>query len=162
MKKQDGSVRIVVDFRKLNEKSVAEPFYMPICEEVIARLGPAKFLTKLDLAKGFHQIPMAPESRHLTAFSCKFGKYEYLRMPFGLKNAPATFQLVMQKCLIDLESFSSPYIDDIIVFSITWAEHLKHIAAVLERLKVNGFTIKLNKCLWGCSAFEFLGYEVEK
>ena len=91
VKKKDMSIRIVVDYRKLNSVTVYDTFYMPSTEEVIARLGQAQFLSKLDLTKGFHQVPMADNSKDLTTFSCKFGKYRYLRMSFGLKNAPSTF-----------------------------------------------------------------------
>ncbi len=80
-----------VDF--LNSITVAEPFYMPSTEEVIARLGVAKFLSKVDLAKGFHQIPMSECSKMCTAFCCKFGKFEYVRMPFGLCNAPGNISV---------------------------------------------------------------------
>ncbi len=128
VRKKDGSIRIVVDYRKLNQVTEDEPFYMPSTEEISARLGAAHCFSKLDLAKGFHQIPMAKESRKYTAFACKFGKFEYLKMPFGLKNAPATFQLLMQRCLAGLEAFSSPYIDDIIVYSSDWSCHMFHIA----------------------------------
>ncbi len=157
VRKKDGSIRIVVDYRKLNQVTEDEPFYMPSTEEILARLGAAHYLSKLDLAKGFHQIPMAEESSKYTAFACKFGKLEYLKMPFGLKNAPATFQLLMQRCLAGLEAFSSPYIDDIIVYSSDWSCHMFHIAQVLSRLQSHGLTIKISKCLWGCRQFEFLG-----
>ncbi len=75
--KKDGTVRIVVDFRKLNTMTISEPFLMPTTEEIIARLGNAKFLSKLDLCKGFHQVPMHPDVKHLTAFSCRYGKFQY-------------------------------------------------------------------------------------
>ena len=82
---------------------------MPLTEEVIARLGQVQFLSKLDLAKGFHQVPMADNSKDLTTFSCKFGKYRYIRMPFDLKNSPSTFQVMIQNCLLHLEATSSMY-----------------------------------------------------
>ncbi len=130
--KKDGDVRIVVDYRKLNSVTVPEPFQMPSVIETVSRLGKATFLSKLDLLKGFHQVPMSLESRKYTAFSCRHGKYHYKRMPFGLRNAPATFQLLMQEVLRGLEHFSSPYIDDIIIFSVVWDDHLVHINSVLE------------------------------
>ncbi len=81
-------------------------------------------------------------------------------MPFGLRNAPATFQLLMQSCLSNLQSFSEPYIDDIVIFSTSWSDHLSHISQVLSRLSDHGLTVKLKKCLWGCTQFEFLGYVI--
>ncbi len=78
-------MRNAVDFRKLNTMTISEPFLMPTTEEIIARLGNAKFLSKPDLCKGFHQVPMHPDAKHLTAFSCRYGKFQYKKMPFGLK-----------------------------------------------------------------------------
>ncbi len=133
---------------------------MPSVIETVSRLGKAAFLSKLDLLKGFHQVPMSLESRKYTAFSCRHGKYHYKRMPFGLRNAPATFQLLMQEVLRGLEHFSSPYIDDIIIFSVVWDDHLVHINSVLERLSLHGLSVKSCKCCWGYKSFEFLGFIV--
>jgi len=160
VRKKDGSIRIVVDYRKLNSITQPQPFYMPSTEEVIARLGSAVLLSKVDLAKGFHQIPMAEDAKKFTAFSCKYGKFQYVRMPFGLRNAPATFQLLMQQVLSDLNEFCEPYIDDVVIYSGCWKDHLSHIDQVLTRLKAHGLTIKPAKCLWGATKFEFLGYIV--
>ena len=160
VKKKDMSIHIVVDYRKLNSVTVYDPFYMPLTEEVIARLGQAQFLSKLDLAKGFHQVPMADDSKDFTTLSCKFGKCRYLRMPFGLRNVPSTSQVMMQRCLLHLEAFSSPYIDDVIIFCQTWSDHLSHLFQLLFRLKLHGLTVKQSKCSWGCIKFEFLGYVV--
>ena len=107
VKMKDMSIRIVVDCRKLNSATVYDIFCMPSTEKVIARLGQAQFLSKLDLAKGFHQVPMADDSKDITTYSCKLGKCIYLGMPFGLRNAPSTFQVMMQRCLLHLEAFSS-------------------------------------------------------
>ena len=102
--------------------TVYDPFYMPLTEEVIARLGYAQFQTKqLDIARGF--IRLQDDSKDFKTFSCKFGKYGYLRMLFGTKNALSTYQVMMQRCL-HLEAFSSPYMDDVIIFSQTWPDHL--------------------------------------
>ncbi len=133
--KKDGSVRLVGDYRKLNEVTVPVPFVMLSTEEVCAKLGKAKILSKLDLMKGFHQVPINPDSRKYTAFSTIFGKYQYKRMPFGVRNAPAVFQLLMQTVLCDLESFSTPYIDDVVIFSDSWETHLVHLKTVLIRLR---------------------------
>ncbi len=97
VKKKDGSIRIVVDYRKLNSVTIPMPFYMPSTEEIISSLGNAKVMSKLDLARGFHQVPVEEASHDLTTFSCKFGKYRYRRMPFGLK-----MQLVSFSCLCNV------------------------------------------------------------
>ncbi len=135
VRKKDGGIRIVVDFRKLNAITEPEPFMMPTVDHVIAQLGTAKFLSKLDLLKGFHQVPLTEEPKPLTAFSCVLGKFHYRVMPFGLRNAPATFQLLMQRVLLGLESFCLAYID-IIIYSITFHDHIGHIHCVLESLTV--------------------------
>ncbi len=145
--KKDGDVRIVCDYRKLNSVTLPEPF------KILSRLGRAKFLSKLDLQKGFHQVPVTPASRDFTAFSCRHGKLRYKRMSFGLRNAPATFQLLMQEVLRGLEEYSTPYIDDIVIFSTNWKDHLYHIDSVLARLSVHGLTVKVSKCRWGYHSF---------
>ena len=103
-----------------------------LTEEVIARLGQAHFLSKLNLVKGFHQVPMAGNSKDLTTFSSKFGKYRYLTMPFDLKNVPSTFQVMMQHYLLHFEAFLSLYMDDVIIFSQTWPDHHSHLSRVLS------------------------------
>ncbi len=160
--KKDGDVRIVCDYRKLNSVTLPEPFKMPTIEEILSRLGRAKSLSKLDLQKGFHQVPVAPASRDFTAFSCRHGQFRYKRMPFGLRNAPATFQLLMQEVLRGLEEYSSAYIDEIVIFSSNWKDHLYHIDSVLARLSVHGLTGKVSKCRWGYHSFEFLGFDISE
>ncbi len=92
IKKKDDGLHIVIDFRKINE---VQPFFMPTVDSIISHVGDSKFLSKLDLLKGFHQVPLEESSKKYTAFSCPYGKFQYQRMLFGLKNAPATFQLVV-------------------------------------------------------------------
>ncbi len=160
VKKKDGGIRIVVDFKKLNSVTIPEPFAMPTIDSIVAQLGSASFLSKLDLLKGFHQVPMDECSKHLTAFTCWQRKFQYKRMPFGLRNAPATFQLLMQRVLAGLESFALSYIDDVIIFSLTFQDHITHISAVLARLDSFGLTVKKSKCSWCFESFEFLGFVV--
>ncbi len=105
---------------------------MPTPESIIAKLGSAKYLSKMDLCKGFHQVPMDPDSLDFTAFSCKWGKLVYQRMPFVLRNAPAAFQVLMQRVFADYTEFVEPYIDDDVVFSSNWVEHLEHFFLVLQ------------------------------
>ncbi len=154
------SLRSLADYRKLNSVTIYNPFYTPSTEEVVSSLGQANCLSKMDLAKGFHKVPVATDSKDKTTFSCKFGKFRYLRMPFGLHNAPSTFQIMMQRCLKDLELFSSPYIDDVVVFSNSWPDHLHHLFQVMSRLNKYGLMVKISKRLWGCKSFELLGYIV--
>ena len=160
VRKKDGTIRIVVDYRRLNSITVPLPFTMPTPESIIAKLGSAKYLSKMDLCKGFHQVPMDPDSQDFTAFSCKWGKFAYQCVPFGLRNAPATFQVLMQRVFADYTEFVEPYIDDVVVFSSNWVEHLEHLSLVLQRLADHSLTVKPSKCKFGSTKFEFLGLVV--
>ncbi len=160
VRKKDGGIRIVIDYRKLNSITVREPFSMPSIDDILSQLGKATFLSKLDLLKGFHQVPMSESSKELTAFTCLQGKFQYRVMPFGLTNAPSTFQLLMQTVLRGLETCSLPYIDDIIIFSSSFDNHLSHLTSVLSRLSHAGLTVKQSKCCWCFKSFDFLGFHV--
>ncbi len=151
--------RWYVDYRKLNLISVPEPFLIPSIDSILAQIGNCKFLSKLDLLKSFHQVPLDDSTKQLTAFSCMQGKFQYRVMPFGLKNAPATFQLLMQQVLRGLESYSLAYIDDVIIFSATFDDHITHIFSV-ARLSAANLSVKKSKCCWLYSSFEFLGFVV--
>ena len=133
VKKKDGTIRICVDFRKLNTVTVPDPYDMPSVDDVIDQLGEVKFLSKLDLAKSFYQVPMAIEDIEKTVFTTPFGKYEFVTMPFGLRNTPATFQRLMDVVLVDMQEFACTYMDDMIIYSNTWDEHMAHTNTVLER-----------------------------
>ncbi len=160
VKKKDGGIRIVIDFRKLNQVTVREPFTMPSIDDIICQLGNASILSKMDLLKGFYQVPMEESSKQYTAFTCLQGKFQFKVMPFGLTNAPSTFQLLMQSVLRGLESFCLPYIDDLVIFSNSFDDHLCHISAVLSRLTFANLTVKQEKCSWAFSSFDFLGFHV--
>ena len=95
-----------------------------------------------------------------TCFVCHRGKYEFLRMPFGIRNAPAVFQALMMKLLTDCKTFSSPYMDDVVIYSNSWAEHKVHVREVLGRLRNVGLTINPAKCCWGGTHMKFLGHMV--
>ena len=146
--KPDGSVRICVDYRKLNEVTAKDPYYMPTLEEILERVGSCHVLSKLDLAKGYYQVKVAAGSREKTAFISPFGKYEFSRMPFRLKNAPAVFQRLMDGVLNECYSYAAPYLDDILIFSSNWEEHLVHVRSVLAVLRKHGLTAKPSKCMW--------------
>ena len=132
IRKSDGSVWLCIDYRKPNAMTVPDPYYMPLIEEILDKIGDAKFLSKMDLSKGFYQVPLKEDAQLKSAFITPFGKYQFQRMPFGMQNAPTTFQRMMDVVLGGLEEMASPYIDDVLVFSRTWEEHLEHIGAVLE------------------------------
>ena len=125
VREKDGSIRLCVDYRRLDAKTVRDAFPLPTIEESLDAVGDAKWFSTLDLASGFNQVAMDPADRHKTAFITPFGLYEYNRMPLGLTNAPATFSRLMQRCLNELIfQILLVYLDDIIVYSGTFKEHL--------------------------------------
>ena len=158
--KSDGTVRVCIDYRRLNAVTVGDPYYMITLDEILERVGRSRAICKLDLAKGFYQIEVDSESRQKTAFVTPFGKYEFRRMPFGLKNAPAIFQRCMEVVLSECYMFAAPYIDDIIVFSESGVEHAHHLRKVFEALKQHGLTVKLGKCEFGRSKVEYSGHVI--
>ena len=153
-----GGVRFCVDYRKLNQVAKFDAYPMPRIDEVIDKIGPVKYITTLDLAKGYWQIPLSPESKEKTAFVTPFGLYEFEVMPFGLHNAPATFQRMMDHVFQGCESFAGAYLDDVVIFSLTWEEHLKHLAEVFSRLNEAGLTVKPQKCQFAQQEDHYLGH----
>ena len=137
VKKKDGSLRLCVDYRRLNQVSVSDAYPTPRVDDLIDRVGGSSFISTLDLTRGYWQVPVADEDRLKTAFVTPFGLYQFNVMPFGLQGAPATFQRLMDHVIRGLE-FAAAYLDDLIVFSNSWSEHLAHVHAVLERLKEAG------------------------
>jgi len=114
----------------------------------------------MDLAKGYYQLRVDPADQPKTAFTCHRGKFEFERMPFGVKNAPAAFQELMERVLRGEELHARPYMDDIVVFSSSWEDHVRHVRSVLEKLKEAGLTASPKKCHWGGSCVEFLGHMI--
>ena len=115
-----------------------DPYQMPLIDEILETLASAKFISKIDLNKGFHQIPIEPGDIPKTAFCSPWGKFEFCAMPFGLRNGPAVFQRLMDRVLHNDKDVAQVYIDDIAVFSLTWEEHCTHISQVLDRLRQAG------------------------
>ena len=160
VRKPDGSARICVDFKRINTITTPLPFYMPRVEEVLEQVGRSKVISKLDLSKGYYQVPMVVANIPKTCFVCHRGKYEFLRMPCSVRNAPAVFQALMTKLLSEWKSFCSPYMDDVVIYSSSWEEHRVHVREVLRKLKGAGLTVNPAKCSWGGTTMEFLGHLV--
>ena len=158
--KPDGSIRVCVDYRKLNAVTVPDPYCMPLIEDIINRVGAAVFLTKMDLSKGFYQVRIHPADQPKTAIVTPIGKFQFVKMPFGLRNAPTTFQRLMDRVSDGMEGYAAPYIDDTLVFSTTWDLHLQHLSLVLDRIQDAGLTVKLGKCAWAQRSLEHLGHVV--
>ena len=160
VKKKDGGVRICIDFRAVNSITQPDPYQMPLIEEILDRLASARFISKVDLNKGFHQIPIDPVDMPKTAFCTPWGKFEFRVMPFGLRNGPAVFQRLMDQILHQDKDSAQVYIDDIAIFSSSWDSHCKDIDRVLGRLRRAGLTANVSKCQWGQTKCEFLGHIV--
>lgn len=151
--------RLVVDYRKLNEFTKTDKFPIPHMEAILDKLGRAQYFSTLDLAKGFHQILVQPEDREKTAFSTPFGHYEFIRMPFGLKNAPSTFQRLMNSVLKDyINKICVVYLDDILIFSTSLDEHLINLKKIFNRLRETKLKIQIDKCSFLQRQTEFLGH----
>lgn len=161
VKKKDGSLRMCVDYRQLNAKTRKDSFPLPRIEETLDSLTGARWFTTLDLASGYNQVPVAESDRHKTAFCTPFGLYEWNRMPFGLCNAPGTFQRLMERLFGDQRHQSVLlYLDDIIVYSSSVQHHLQRLRMVLERLQAAGLKVKLEKCAFFREKVQYLGHVI--
>ena len=157
--KKDGSTRFCVDFRKINNVTRKDVFPLPRTSDLLESLAAGRFFTTLDAASGYWQIPMAPKDMEKTAFLTSEGLYEFKVMPFGLCNAPATYQRFMNSLLAGLNWVCClVYLDDIIIFSASFEQHLRDVRAVLERLRKAGLLLKGKKCLFGARKVCYLGH----
>ena len=161
IRKKDGSIRLCIDYRKVNAVTRADRFPMPNLTDLVFGLHGMQYFTSLDLIRGYYQIPLAESSQDITAFSTTRSHYQFKRLSFGLKNAPAAFQREMQEILRGyLGKHVIVYIDDILIMSRTFTEHLELVGAVLGTLCEYGIKIKVEKCQWFQSSVPFLGHIV--
>jgi len=160
--KQKGKLRLVFDYRALNKNTVKSVAAIPNIQEMFDRLSNAKYFSKFDLASGYHQVLMAVEDIPKTAFRTKYGLFEWTVMPFGLSNAPATFQSMVNAIFSDMiDHFLIVYLDDILVFSTTLEEHVVHLDKVLQRLQDNKLHCRVTKCEFLKEELEYLGYRIK-
>ncbi|CAF1529898.1 unnamed protein product [Adineta steineri] len=159
VKKKDQSWRLVNDYKKLNSITIKDNYPLPNMEITLQSLGAGySFFSKLDLKSGFWQLPINPSDRAKTAFITPFGLFEWLVLPQGLRNSPPTFQRTMRNVLSSCTDCSLIYLDDIVVFSHTYDEHLLHLNKVLNALKLHNLTLNPEKCELAKEKIEYLGH----
>ncbi len=174
--KKGGELRMVIDYRALNKLTIKNRFPLPRTDDLFDKLQGSQYFTSLDAASGFHQILLQESDRPKTAFRTPFGHYQFRVLPFGLTNAPATFQAVMNRVfehpkflangkvnpLAAISDFVLVFIDDILIFSKTAEEHVEHVKIVMDVLRQNSILIKMSKCSWGQTELPYLGHIVSK
>ena len=164
VRKKDRSIRLCVDFRKLNDRTIKDAYAIPRVEDSLHILAGAKFFSKLDLRCGYWQVELKEDDKHKTAFQVgTLGFFEFNKMPFGLCNAPATFQRLMERCMGDMNLRDCLiYLDDIIIFSSSFEDHLDKLQAVFQRLHESNLKLKANKCEFFKREISYLGHIVSK
>jgi hypothetical protein len=161
VKKADDTWCLCVDYRALNNCTVKNKFPIPVVEELLDELRGAKYFTKPDLRSGYHQVRMHPADIEKTVFRTHDDLYEFLVMSFGLTNASAMFQALMNDVLRPfLRQFVLVFFDDILIFSSSWAEHLRHMREVLLVTRANQLFLKLSKCSFGELSVAYLGHVI--
>uniref|UniRef100_A0A9J8BMN8 Gypsy retrotransposon integrase-like protein 1 n=1 Tax=Cyprinus carpio carpio TaxID=630221 RepID=A0A9J8BMN8_CYPCA len=158
--KPDGTFRFCNDFRHLNEVSEFDSSPMPRVDERLDRLGRARFISTLDLTKGYWQVPVTEQAKPKTAFSTPSGHWQYRVLPFGLHGAPATFQRLMDVLLRPHQAYAAAYLDDVVIHSEAWEDHLERLRKVLSELRLAGLTANPRKCHLALTKAKYLGYRV--
>jgi hypothetical protein len=151
----------LLDYHALNSKTVRDKFPIPVVDELLDELRSARFFTKLDLRSGYHQVRMHVDDIEKTAFRTHHSHFEFVVVPFGLMNAPATFQAMMNGVLHDFIRHSIlVFFDDILIYSDSWSSHLQHVRPVLQQLHEHRLFVKQTKCSFGADEVAYLGYVI--
>ncbi|GBG67582.1 hypothetical protein CBR_g711 [Chara braunii] len=159
--KKGGPLRMCIDYRDFNAITVKNAEPLPLIDDLLDRVQGCRYFTKIDLKSGYHQIVVRPEDQHKTAFQTRYGLYEFVVMPFGLCNAPGTFQHAMNRIFHEyLDKFIVVYLDDILIFSRTVEEHAEHLKTVLGLLRQHQYKVNLDKCEFGRTKILYLGHEI--
>ena len=157
--KHDGGFRFCTDFRKVNDKTKSDSFPIPRIADCIDQIGNAKFVSTFDMLKGYWQVPLTQSARKISVFVTPSGLYQYKVMPFGMKNAPATFQRMVNKLVRDIDGCEG-YIDDVVIFSDNWSDHIRQIERFFQIMREAKLTINLMKSEFGKATVKYLGHIV--
>ncbi len=157
--KSDGTARFCTDYRKVNAITKSDSFPLPRLEDCVDRVGSATFVSKLDLLKGYWQVPLTPRAAKISVFVTPDNLLQYTVMAFGLRNTPATFQRLMNRVLSGIPNCDA-YLDDIVVYTSDWNEHLKTLCMVFDHLQAFSLTLNLAKCEFGKATVTYLGKQV--
>ena len=162
VKKKDNSFRMCVDFRKLNAVTAKDSYPLPFVSATLDKLKGAKFLSTIDVKSAFWQVPISRDSRKYTAFTVPGrGLFQFTRMPFGLHNATATWQRLMDEVIGGLDPHAFAYVDDIVISTTTFEDHLRVLGEIFNRLKDANITISRAKCHFCVPSIKYLGYIVD-
>ena len=161
VQKKDDTLRLCIDYRKLNRVTIKNKYQLPCIDDLFDQLKGSRYFSKIDLRSGYHQLRIRAEDVAKTAFRTRYGHYEFLVMPFGLTNAPAAFMDLMNRIFSPfLDQFVVTFIDDILIYSRTEEEHREHLRIVLQTLREHQMFAKLSKCEFWLSEVRFLGHVV--
>lgn len=157
--KPDGGTRVCIDYRRLNAITVSDAYPIPRIDDLLHEAKPTPFMSTLDLKSGYWQIKVRKEDQEKTAFITPFGIFQFKRMPFGLKNAPATFQRLIDRFKVSLENLKMlAYLDDLVIFSTSFEHHLSDLKDVFQRMREYNLTVNGKKCRFCCSSIKYLGH----
>ena len=157
--KPDGTFRFCTDFRKVNSLTKPDSYPLPRIEDCIDRVENSKYVSKFDLLKGYWQVPLTEKAKEISAFVTPDGLFQYRVMPLGMRNAPATFQRLIDGVIADVPGCEA-YIDDVIIYSDTWSAHLNQIHKFFDNLRAANLTVNLSKSEFGHAQIQFLGHVV--
>ena len=156
VKKPDHTYRFCTDYRKVNAVTKPDSYPLPRIEDCVDQVGAARYVSKFDLLKGYYQVPLTPRAQEISAFVTPNGLYSYTRMPFGLRNAPSSFQRLMNRVVAGLEG-CAVYLDDVVCYSDTWEDHLARVRLLFNRFAAANLTVNLAKCEFAQATVVYLG-----